>query len=711
MTVDTLEKWEEFLRKYYRDHVIRLAGQYPDKRSLFVDFTDIDQYDSAMAEDLLEEPDSILPGANDALRQTDLPTGITLSEAHVRVIGIPAYHRIKIRNLRGEHISKLVTMEGLVRKATEVRPKIVEAAFECSSGHILLMPQVGRKFQEPQICPECGRKVPFRLNHDKSKFVDAQKIMVQESPEELRGGEQPQTMDINLDDDLSGIVSPGDRIIVTGIPRSYQRRLREGGMSNFFDVIIEGISIEQEEQEFEQIETSPEEEEEILKLAHDPDIYNKVIQSITPTIYGYNDVKEAIALQLFSGVIKTLPDGSRIRGDIHVLLVGDPGTGKSQILSYVSNLAPRGIYSSGQSTTAAGLTATAVKDEFGEGRWTLEAGALVLADGGIACIDELDKMQSHDRSALHEAMEQQTISVAKAGIMATFKSRCSLLGAANPKEGRFNPYDSVPSQINLSPALLSRFDLIFPLIDRPDKKVDSDIATHILNSHREGEIGTRARILGKISDFTRPAELRSAGLHGSSVSPDKSDMSHVTPIIMPELLRKCVAYSKRSVFPVIGEEAAQSFKDFYVGLRGGGRGDGSDSPIPVTARGLEALVRLGEASARIRLSDTITLDDANRAIRVMLGCLKQVSLDRETGQIDSDIISLGIPKSQKDKIRLLKEIVRELDREYGGGAPRNRIIAKAEENGIDHDMAEELIARLKRQGDLFEPKAGIIRLT
>jgi len=196
-------------------------------------------------------------------------------------------------------------------------------------------------------------------------------------------------------------------------------------------------------------------------------IYDNVKRSIAPSIYGYDEVKEALALQLFSGVSKGLPDGTRIRGDIHILLVGDPGIAKSQLLRYISKLSPRGIYTSGKSSTSAGLTATAVKDELGDGRWTIEAGALVLADKGIACIDEMDKMRSEDRSALHEAMEQQTISVAKAGVMATLKSRCALLAAANPKFGRFDKFEGIAQQINLSPALMSRFDLIFVLTDEP----------------------------------------------------------------------------------------------------------------------------------------------------------------------------------------------------------------------------------------------------
>ena len=310
---------------------------------------------------------------------------------------------------------------------------------------------------------------------------------MQESPEGLRGGEQPQTLDIDVTDDLSGMVAPGDRVVINGILRSMQRVVK-GEKHTVFDIFLECNSIEIAEKEFEEVEIDEKAEDEIKKLSCDPMIYRMVTHSIAPTIYGNEDVKEAITLQLFGGIAKEMPDGTHLRGDIHVLLIGDPGIAKSQLLRYVVKCSPRAIYTSGQSSTSAGLTATAVKDEFGEGRWTLEAGALVLADMGIAAVDEMDKMQKEDRSALHEAMEQQSISVAKAGITATLKSRCALLGAANPKYGRFDMYGDIADQINMPPSLLSRFDLIFIMTDQPEQKRDLAIAEHILKAHGVGEL-------------------------------------------------------------------------------------------------------------------------------------------------------------------------------------------------------------------------------
>ena len=694
METRTSAQWEKFLNRYYLGDILALANEYPENRSLHVDFVNIEKFDMDLAEKLLEHPDSILNTAEDALRNFELPIDKTLSNAHLRIINIP--QKVKIRDLRSTHISKLIAIEGLVRMATEVRPRIRVAAFECSGcGEVMLVTQSSGKFVEPYICKNegCGRKGPFKIKLTESEFIDAQKLRVQESPEDLRGGEQPQTLDINIEDDLAGIVSPGDRVIITGILRSYQRITREG-KSTFFDIILDTVSIEIQDKEFTEIEITPEEVEEIVKLSKNPKIYEKVVKSIAPSIYGYAEVKEALALQLMSGVAKNLPDGARIRGDVHVLLVGDPGIAKSQLLRYIVKLAPRGIYTSGRSSSAAGLTAAAVRDEFGDGRWTLEAGALVLADQGIAAVDEMDKMRAEDRSAIHEAIEQQTISIAKAGIMATLKSRCSLLGAANPKYGRFDPYEGIAQQIRMAPALLSRFDLIFVLKDEPDIGRDTAIASHILGAHHAGELHAhRLNVAG--SDITYK-EVEDA-------------MEIVKPEIMPDLLRKYIAYAKKNVYPILEDDARERLIDFYLGLRR--QGEDRDSPVPVTARQLEALVRLCEASARIRLGEKITIEDSDRVVRIVESCLRQVAFDTETGMFDADLITTGVSKSQRDKIRVLRSIIRDIEAEHSGMAPKEDILARAGEQGFEKEYVEEILDRLKTQGELYEPASGYVRLT
>lgn len=687
MSSDPVAKWEVFVRNRYWDELLELADSYPERRSLLISFSDLDRYDPEFADDLLENPDPALDAARTALLEIDLPIDVVLEEAHVRIVELP--QRFKTSELRSDQIGKMIAIDGLVRTVTEVRPKINSAAFECQRcGHLFYKEQTSSKFQEPYDCPNeaCDRRGPFKLLLSKSRFVDAQNVRIQESPEDLRGGAQPQTLDVQLEDDMTGQIYPGDRVIINGILRSYQRTTQTG-KSTYFDLYLDGNSMEMTEQEFEEIEISPEDKKIILDLSKNPEIYDEIKRSIAPSIYGYDDVKEALALQLFSGFAKSLPDGTRIRGDIHILLVGDPGIAKSQLLRYITKLSPRGIYTSGKSSTAAGLTATAVKDELGDGRWTIEAGALVLADKGIAAVDEMDKMRKEDRSALHEAMEQQTISVAKAGVMATLKSRCALLAAANPKYGRFDKYEPVAQQINLSPALMSRFDLIFVLTDDPNDQRDSAIAGHILQSNYAGELSIQG-----------------------GVSQDEIDLAMmvIQPAIEPELLRKYIAYARKNIFPTLTEEVKDQLKSYYVNLRK--QGADSDKPVPVTARQLEALIRLSEASSRLRLSNEITLGDGERVIRIVESCLRQVGVDPETGLFDADVIATGISKSTRDKTRLIKDLIREVCSEHQGSAPVGEVLERAEEQGIDRHRAEDIIGRMRLYGEIIEPRNGFLKI-
>ncbi len=687
------ERWEGFLKRYCWNELIEMSNSYPEKRSLFVKFVDMDTYDPNLADMLLEEPDATIASATQALREMDIPTGVTLEEANLRIIKLP--RKLKIRDIRSGDIGKLAGIEGLVTKATEVRPRVMEAVFECPfCGHIFSVEQTGGKqFKEPRECEGCGRKVQhFKLLVDRCKFANTQKIRLQESPEELRGGELPQAIDVNLEDDISGVIAPGDRIIVTGILRSYQRTT-QFGKTPFFDIYLDGNSLEVMEEAFEEIQITEEDERAIMELKNQPDVYEKLIRSIAPSIYGCKEIKEAMVLQLFAGIPKELPDETKVRGDIHVLLVGDPGVAKSQLLTYQVKLAPRGLYTGGKSSTSAGLTAAAVRDEFGEGRWTLEAGALVLADKGIAAVDEIDKMKKEDRDALHEAMEQQTVSIAKAGIMARLNSRCALLAAANPIGGRFDRYETISKQINMPPTLLSRFDLIYTMMDRPDEDMDTKTAEHIIETHYAGEILARIKNIGKVEE----GEKEHFG----------EAMRMMEPAVQGDLLRKYIAWSKRNVFPVMSEEAKSKFLEFYIGLRRQGYDD-EEAPVPVTARQLEALIRLGEAKARTRLSDTITVEDAECVIEVVNYCLKHVFTDPETDKLDVDWINAGTTKTRRDRARSIKAIITELEAEHGDEVPIEDVLDIAEEEGMDRDKAEEVIEAMKRDGLLFSRGSGVI---
>ncbi|WP_299334795.1 LAGLIDADG family homing endonuclease [Haloplanus sp.] len=1400
---ELIDRFGRFYRNYYRDEISRLAQRYPnEQRSLHIDYDDLYQFDPDLAEDFLAQPDQLGEFAEEALRVYDLPADVSLGQAHVRLRDLPDTVDIRSIRVHDNHVGRLIAVSGIIRKATDVRPKIVEAAFECQRcGTMTYIPQTEGGFQEPHECQGCERQGPFRVNYDQSEFVDSQKLRVQESPEGLRGGETPQSIDIDIEDDITGEVTAGDHVTVTGVLHIDQ--VTEGNeKSQLFDLYMDGVSVDIEDEQFEDMEITEADKREIVDLSNHPDIYEEMVASVAPSIYGYDEEKLAMILQLFAGVTKDLPDGSRIRGDLHMLLIGDPGTGKcqkydtsvvlgdgterklgdlvesrlenpisvddgvyqpvdfpvqsvtangkitrgqatkvwkreapdrmyrirtdagrevevtpshplfvsedghlkatradelgvgdgvavrqrdeiagtseetsartaivpdggsasangsvtqqpkniswdriiaidtvtpeydrvydlevagthtylgngivshnSQLLSYIRNIAPRSVYTSGKGSSAAGLTAAAVRDDFGEGQqWSLEAGALVLADQGIAAVDELDKMDAGDRSAMHEALEQQSyhpnseilladgrrveigefvddamadrpdevidgidceilpvedvgvhsvdfetntvekrpvdrvsrheapdefvrvtfsngrdvlvtpdhpmfverdgetatveagtldegafvpaprklpnstagvpldgephrgkekdvnlpdeltpdlaeilgllvaeghsyagssheigfsnqdgrlldrmqrlmndvfgmsssdttnaagtvtqqyistklyrwfesnvpevmhtarakripaavlgaseeairrflvgafagdggveseamsfstaseglaedyadalakigvasrihhdttenswktyvmggstarfvdavvepaddryakalafverseatkrhhdvlppsaaaeirslrrllgerltgefrpnldedygvqietverhietlrdrvqtvrsalneadtladvraavdwsgrqlaerldgettsavhyaesggydserratlataareaisdalddaatrldgleercalryyrvtdvetvpnegayeceyvydvtveptntfvsqgvalhnsISISKAGINATLKSRCSLLGAANPKYGRFDQYEPIGEQIDLEPALISRFDLIFTVTDQPDPEEDAALADHILRTNYAGEL------------HAQRAEVANAN-HSQAEVEEVTDT--VEPAIDPDLLRKYIAYAKRTCYPTMSDEAKAAIREFYVDLRA--KGADEDAPVPVTARKLEALVRLAEASARVRLADTITRADADRVIDIVRSCLQDIGVDPETGEFDADVIETGTSKSQRDRIKSIKDVIETVDAEYEGeaGAPIDAIVDRAEAEGIKEEKVMDQIEGLRRKGDVYSP--------
>ncbi len=688
-------QWQKFFEEQCKSDIETVAIAYPEKRSLYVDYWDIDKADPKLTEMLINQPYKAVYNAEEALKNIDVASENKL-ELHFRIINLPDTNRIIVRKIRASHLGKLAAIEGLVKKRTEVRPKLQVGSFQCQKcGAVIRIEQEEDILKEPSECYEdqggCGRVSSFKLLTSLSSFIDSQKIEIQENPEGLRGGAQPERISVYLEDDLVGEIAPGDRVIVNGILHSMQRRRGTFRLTSF-DKTMDAISVESQELAFEEVEVTEEDEKEIIKLSKDPELYDKLRQSISPTIYGLNIEKEALILQLFGGLAKEMPDGTRIRGDIHTLLVGDPGTAKSQMLNYMSKLAPRSVYASGKASSAAGLTAAAVRDEFGEGQWTLEAGALVLADMGVACIDEIDKMEETDRSSMHQAMEQQEISVAKAGINATLKSRCAILAAANPKLGRFDEFLPIHEQINMPPALLSRFDLIFSIIDKPNRETDTELATHILNSHKAGEVS---------ENITR--------FKYSKHSKEEMEklMKNVLPTFDPEFLRKYVAYAKRNIFPVMTDDALEVLKNYYVDFRAQ-----SEESVTFTPRQLEAFVRLSEASARLRLSQEVTVDDAKRAIYIIDQYLRRVGLDRETGKFDIDIIATGISHSQHDRMRTIIDIIHKLSNESkDGNAIRGDVIREAEIEGLESGKVEEALDRLKRQGQIYEPVHGKYKIT
>ncbi|MGI0131941.1 MAG: minichromosome maintenance protein MCM [Thermoplasmata archaeon] len=688
-------RWQAALEEGgLRPRVLELADRFPEERSLEVPFSAIEGTDTGLGDLLLERPEEVLAAGQRAMREL-LPVAGPESEGlRLRVIGLPTTARKLIRGIRETDLNRFLAIDGIVRKASEVRPQIRDAVFSCLACRAEiheLQDDGSLVFREPLECDAaqggCGKPVGrtrFRLMPERSTYIDSQRIEVQENPENLKGGAHPQGLTVLLTEDLTGKIIPGNRVVANGVLKSLQRATasRAGVVRSVtFDLMLLGNSLEFKQLEYDSLEIAPEEEALFEKFKGDPNVVDKVVLSLAPTISGMEEEKEAIALQLFGGVAKRHPDGVRTRGDIHILLIGDPGTAKSQLLRYIAEVAPRGIYTSGKGATAAGLTAAAVKDDFAGGRWVLEAGMLVLADGGMAVVDELDKMTPEDRSAMHEALEQQTVSISKAGITATLNARCPVLAAANPKWGRFTPEKPISEQIDLPPTLLSRFDVIYSIQDKPDSGRDRILAGRILKSHREGE-----------------ARVAAGGM--ASLLP-----SSAAPPFDGETLKKYVAFAKRTVKPVLSDEALQTLEDFYVRVRK--QGEEPNAPVPITARQLEALVRLSEAAARARLSPIVNIQDAERATHLVEGFLRRVSSTE--GKLDIDIVATGVSHSQRERLDVVMEIMRALQEEKGTFTIDD-VKAQAERQGIAPNRTEALFHAMRNQGEVMESRPGLWQL-
>ena len=1125
-TLDVSEQinlFYDFFNEYLLNNILELSST--DKESLFVDFSLLSKFNIQLSELLLNYPSEIIKAAELALSKLDVSKKI-----HLRFYNLPKSQIIPIKNIRSRHIGKFVSVMGVIRQKSGVKPLIISARFECPScGNIMNITQDEHMFKQPTRC-SCGRKGKFRLIE--KELIDAQRIVIEESHESLDSGSQPKRFPIFLKYDLSSPwtdqrTNPGTRVVVNGIIDEQPLPAKGGGGSTTSELVIEGNYIEPLEEDFSDIKVSEEEFEEIKKLANDPGVFGKLRESIAPTIYGHELIKDALTLQIFGGVRKVRDDGVVTRGDTHILLIGDPGTGKcvsgetkivlsdgtitsfcdlekehsfglsewiphnrqvvsfdlnckssernatklwkrkcsermfllqtlsgrelkltenhplfttyggfvygeevsklkagdfiavprkisidgslqflpleikrakahhkntltvpqvfdadiarlfayiisegyaaftkssgilsfnnndvsliedfrriiktkfkipvherkkkntfeiyvtskemlyfldsidpsllqrshakkipeiiqrspnyilksfisslfecdgyiskrfeisytskskalieqlqilllrfgihshikkqlkfatntknkvkneyyflriygefasifmdkigfvsdrknkrlsnikkhntnvdivpgvskilkvlrikynlsqsefqiprssyqhyeigdrnpsrknlakiaeiynkinskdvfvqalhklsnsdllwdrileikeieheeyvydfevekthnfiangvmihnSQLIKRLSKVAPKARFVSGKGVSGAGLTASVIRDEF-TGTWTLEAGALVLANKGYLMIDEMDKMNKEDRDAMHEGLEQQSISVSKANIQATLRCETTVLAAANPKFGRFDPYQTIAEQIDMPPSLISRFDLIFAVKDLPDKEKDTLMAEFILR------------------------------LHQSSTIPHKIQVP-----ISTELLRKYVAYSKQNINPILTDQALIAIQNEYVELRNSSSNESVKS-VSITSRQLEGIIRLAEASARVRLSKEVTIDDAKRAISLVVHTLQEIAMDKETGRIDIDKITSGISASSRSKIVIVKEIILELEEKIGKIIPIDDIIQEAERKGITADKVEEALERLKRSGDIFEPKVNFI---
>ncbi|MHA1958861.1 MAG: minichromosome maintenance protein MCM [Candidatus Thorarchaeota archaeon] len=683
------ERFEEFLRTF-KDEQGNLA-YWPRiqqlslnaETSLTVDFQDLITFDNVFIVEAADEPSKFLQMANRALisvlRIEDPDYVVSFADPSgifkVRIINVPDH--VPLRAVRSKHIGKLIQISGIMMRASEVKPLLVVGVFKCRGNagqcpneHIVH--QEDGNYTVPEFCDQCGQKrPPARLIPEKSLFIDWQKVRIQESPDELPPGQMPRSIDVTLRSDIVDISRPGDMVKLSGILQTTPDFSRRGGKLATFNIFIDANGVEVAEKQYEQLEISEEDTKRIMELSEDQYVHERVFASIAPSIQGHERIKESIALLLFGGVEKILPDGTRLRGRSNILMVGDPGTGKSQILKFVSGLASRGLYTSGKGTTAAGLTA-AVMHDTDTGAMTLEAGALVLADQGIACIDEFDKMDPNDRTAIHEAMEQHTVSIAKAGIVATLNARTSILAAANPSLGRYESSLSVQDNIRLPFTILSRFDLMWIMVDTVEATKDRELAKFILGMHQQ-----------------RPVQSSGAAA------------------ISPEFLKKYIGYANRYVIPQLSAEASEVIENFYVDLRK--TAEGGVAPVPITARQLESLVRLAEARARMALRSKVTKEDAQAAVNLMEESLRMVALDRITGKIDIDQLVSKMSAAQRSSSDKVLTALKSFEDEGTTVVNEEVLVQRVVEMGVPREAAEAVIKKLVTEGILFNPQEGKVK--
>lgn len=664
--------------------------------------------------------------AIDAKRRKDL---------QVRTYNMLASHVQSMRELNPADIANMVAVRGMVIRASSIIPDIQRAMYQCSKCRNMVDVGINHgRIEEPRRCSSCNTRDAYTLIHSRSKFADKQMVRLQEAPESIPKGETPATFTLVMYDSLVDAVKPGDRVEITGILRATPVRVNPKlrVVRSVFRTYIDCVHVRtlnnnqsrtlaykdaMREKNAAGQPTDPnadiavnqdavtEEQQNARKhffetLACDPQLYSRLAKSLAPSIFGMDDEKKGVLLQLFGGASKsklgqanegsTDSGSARFRSSINVLLVGDPGTSKSQLLHSAHRLAPRGVYTSGRGSSAVGLTAYVTRDPDSDD-YVLESGALVLSDRGICCIDEFDKMSDFARSVLHEAMEQQTVSIAKAGIIATLNARTAVLAAANPVNSRYDTSKTVVDNIDLPPTLLSRFDLIYLVLDAPSADSDRRLAQHIVSLF--------------FKNYDDPVAKEAEGTNGEAVAANEDELLDAPAYAAPEYgssemldaktLTEYIAYSREKVDPTLSDSAAEALINGYVDMRAGGRGTGN---MTATPRQLESLIRLAEAHARMQLKDVVDHSDVDEAMRLVKSALHMAAYDPNTGRIDMSLFAAGSARGGDTKTQYLGQAVLDKLREIseGRGMQTGKLLSKLRETSDTDISAGDLRETLRK---------------
>jgi DNA replication licensing factor MCM4 len=660
---------------------------------------------------------------------------------HARVYNLSKENRHAMRSIDPHLITEMVAVRGMVIRASPVIPDIQKAMYRCSKCAVLVEAGIeyGR-IAEPRNCSSCRSRDSYQLLHSRSIFADRQIMRLQEAPDQVGSGETPATFTLVVYDDMVDAAKPGDRVEITGILRASPVRMnpKMRTVKSVFRTYIDCIHVstlnnnnsagqqaqtggtkvplvlgspgggtaadgggdeEVDDEELSMVDGSVSRdvytpaqrrarERYFDELAGHPKLYDKLAESLAPSIFGMSDEKKGVLLQLFGGSSKagvgeseghdSSSGAARFRSAINVLLVGDPGTSKSQLLQSAHRLAPRGVYTSGRGSSAVGLTAYVTRDP-DTNDFVLESGALVLSDRGVCCIDEFDKMSDFARSILHEAMEQQTVSIAKAGIIATLNARTAVLAAANPVNSRYDPDKSVVDNIDLPPTLLSRFDLIYLVLDSPNAAADRRLAKHIVSLFYRNYKETREEadvafdpvdgLIDRIDDGINGGggddeedALNEIGANDDDRAPEYATDGAVTEMLDAATLTEFIAYAKSKVDPRLSDAAGAALVNGYIDMRSGGRGG---STITATPRQLESLIRLAEAHARMHLREEVEVKDVDEAMRLVQEAMKSAAFDPATGKINMDLFAMGANKSDRINTAALASAVEETLRGLG----------------------------------------------
>lgn len=700
---ETQNKFSKFITEFIGDDnegsdepkYIRLMQEIKETARGFIniDCADLYAHDTVLYQQLIRYPQEVVP-IFDLVVQAEYAEKVdSESEIAIQVrtfnlcdsgdgAGGGSSGGINMRELNPENIDQLISVSGMIIRTSSIIPDMKEAFFEClMCKHSVEVAIENGFIAEPQTCTSCQSQKSYQLIHNRCKFADKQMVKLQETPESIPDGQTPQTVLSYVYDEMVDNVQPGDRVMVTGIYRATPLRVAANQRTvkavykTHIDVLhfqkISGNRMRTAEDEAEGGEDpalKAEMEAKVLALAQEPDIYDRLVRALAPNIYDFEDVKKGVLLQLFGGTDKTFKNSGRgrFRGEINVLLCGDPGTSKSQMLQYAVKLATRAIYTSGKGSSAVGLTAYVTKDPE-TNQNVLESGALVLCDGGICCIDEFDKMSENTRSVLHEAMEQQTVSIAKAGIIVSLNARTSILAAANPVESRWNRSMSVIENLQLPPTLLSRFDLIYLILDTPNKDSDRRLASHLVELYYREEDRT-----------PKPA------------------------VMSRELLARYISYAKEKINPILEEDASRELVKEYVEMRKAGNQKGT---ITATPRQLESLIRLSEAHARVRLSEKVEEQDVAEATRLVKAAMRQAATDPRTGQIDLDLLTTGQSNASRTLAGQLQTAILEALAE----APNNSLrlqdlstkLAAQTAMGVTNQAIRDALPQLQQDNAIF----------